>query len=160
MRRGSHGLWGLGFFATLAWMPTEPKPPRWPVIACVGFVLVGVGLGMAATATSWPLVAPRMLLGAWVLVFLVAFASALAALPNDERRSRALGVSLLPLLVGSAGVGPGTVMLVNRFGSEAAQRSEQRHVVVLSHRTHTAKGQTTYYVSVAPVPPLEEPLEL
>jgi hypothetical protein len=134
--------------------------PSWVFIASLGFALLGLGTGIAATATSRPLAGDQLLFGAWIGVFVVMLLGAAAVLRGSARRSQVLGRSFLPLLVGSAGVGPGTVMLVNRFGSDSAQKTTAQRVTVVDHGTHTSKGQTTYSVSVAPFPPLDEPLEL
>jgi hypothetical protein len=134
--------------------------PSWVFIASLVFVALGLVTGIAATATSRPLEGGKLLFSAWIVVFLVMLLIAAAVLRGSERRSQVLGRSFLPLLVGSAGVGPGTVMLVNRFGSDSAQETTAQRVTVVGHGARTSKGQTTYSVSVAPFPPLDEPLEL
>jgi hypothetical protein len=132
----------------------------WVFVASLVFVALGLATGIAATATSRPLAGDRLLFGVWIAVLLLTLLTAAGALRGNERRSQVLGRSFVPLLVGSAGVGPGTVMLVNRFGDEATQQTTTQRVTVVHHSTHTSKGQTTYSVSVAPFPPLDEPLEL
>jgi hypothetical protein len=134
--------------------------PSWVFIASLCFVLLGLVTGIAATATSRPLEGDQLLYGAWIGVFVVMLLTAAASLRGSERRSQVLGRSFLPLLIGSAGVGPGTVMLVNRFGGDSAQQTTAQRVTVVDHGARTSKGQTTYSVTVAPFPPLDEPLEL
>jgi hypothetical protein len=134
--------------------PAETKSSLALVVSVV-FAALGLGIGIAAVATSIPLAGGTWLFASWILVSIISIS--VAALALRARQFHGIGVAVVPLLFGSAGFGPGTLMLVNRIG---AGNGEPRAVTVTAHRAHTAKGQTSYYVSLAPFPPLTEPLEL
>jgi hypothetical protein len=141
-------------------MPEAKERPSRVLALSLGFAFLGLATGIAATATSLPLVADRKLIAAWTAALVPSLAVVLVATRTSKQRGSVIGASFFPLLIGAAGLGPGSVMLVNRYGSEATQRTERHRVVVVDHGKQTKKGQTTYSVSVSPFPPLDEPLEL
>jgi hypothetical protein len=138
--------------------PAETKSSR-ALVASRVFAGIGVVIGIAALTTSIPLTGGAWFFASSVPVFAVSICFAARALRT--RKFDGIGVTVAPLLLGSLGFGPGTLMLVNSIGAG----NELRIVTVIS-RTDIGRekaftrAQKSYQVWLAPFPPLDEPLHL